>query len=144
MKKYVIIAVVVLCVIVAIFNRDQKHPSKQNQPVKVVEKKASPPKTSARTIQRATPLKTSAKSVQKMSFPKHLISLEEVKKHPELHNENEIRAYWYRYNQSAAGYHHRKPEMANKNYRRSLSYKPVLGETRFNEIMDLADKDYPF
>lgn len=81
---------------------------------------------------------------KKMVFPKHLIDLNEVKKHPQLHTETEHQAYWYRYNQSASAAYHKKPEMARENYQKFMRYKQVLGEKRFNEIMNLADSDYPF
>ena len=79
-----------------------------------------------------------------MSFPKGYISLTAVKKHPKLQGESEYTAYWYRYNQSAAGYYYRKQEKAAEHLEKFQSYRLTLGEDRFNEIMQIADGDYPF
>ena len=93
---------------------------------------------------RPPPPKPGGPQTKKMEFPKHLIDLDEVKKHPKLHSEEEVLAYWYRYNQSAAGYYHKKPEKAREYYLKFLRYKSALGEKRFYEVMNLADSDYPF
>ena len=52
-----------------------------------------------------------------ISFPKGLILLTKVRKHPKLRNESEVEAYFYRYNQTAAGYYHKKPKEASENWK---------------------------
>lgn len=79
-----------------------------------------------------------------ISFPKGSILLTEVRKHPKLENESEVEAYFYRYNQTAAGYHHKTPQKAAEHLEKFRSYQKVLGNTRYLEIMNLADTDYPF
>lgn len=79
-----------------------------------------------------------------ISFPKGFIALTEVRKHPELQNESEVEAYFYRYNQAAAGYHQKNTKKASENLEKFRSYQKILGNTRYLEIMNLADKDYPF
>ena len=79
-----------------------------------------------------------------ISFPKGSILLAEVRKHPQLQNESEAEAYFYRYNQTAAGYHHKTSKKASENLEKFRSYKKILGNTRYLEIMNLADRDYPF
>lgn len=123
-----------------------------NQNTKVPASKDVAPATKVNT---STKLSSSKQSVsrpaykpfsqsQRISFPKGFISLRDVEKHPKLHNESEVAAYFYRYNQSAAGYHYRKPKMASENLQNFKRYKRVLGEKRYYEIMNLADSDYPF
>ena len=128
--------------------------------IKVAEKPKPPPRpTSTETGQkpvqksisaaktqsyRPPPPRPGGTQIKKIKFPKHFIDLDEVKKHPKLHSETEVFAYWYRYNQSAAGYYLRKPEKAREYYLKFLSYKSSLGEERFYEVMNLADSDYPF
>ena len=79
-----------------------------------------------------------------ISFPTGSILLAEVRKHPKLLNESEVEAYFYRYNQAAANYHYKNAKKASENSEKFRSYKKVLGDTRYLEIMNLADKDYPF
>ena len=111
----------------------------------IVKKSAQKATTTAKTQSyRPPPPKPGGTQIKNMKFPKHYIDLNEVKKHPQLHGEMEVLAYWYRYNQSAAGYYHKKPKKAREYYLKFLSYKSTLGEERFYEVMNLADSDYPF
>ena len=79
-----------------------------------------------------------------ISFPKGSILLTEVRKHPKLQNESEVEAYFHKYNQTAADYHHQNPKKASEHLEKFRSYKQVLGNTRYLEIMNLVGKDYPF
>lgn len=77
-------------------------------------------------------------------FSKGFLMLEEVRKHSKLFNENEYIAYAYRYNQAAAKWHYRQPQIAQKYAKKFMACKRVLGKTRFFEIIKLVEKDYPF
>ena len=79
-----------------------------------------------------------------ISFPKGSILLAEVRKHPKLQNESEVEAYFYKYNQTADSYHHQNPKKASEYLEKFRSYKKVLGNTRYLEIMNLVGRDYPF
>ena len=118
-KPFMIILIVcsAVFVVAAIINENPDKIPKAKNAVKPIQKRAAPPKPWS---------PTPAKSTESMTFPKHLISLEEVKKHPELHTEQEQLAYWYRYNQSAAGYHHRKRKWRKRIIRDSCHTNPRL------------------
>ena len=79
-----------------------------------------------------------------MSFPKGYIDLKEVQKYHELRNDIEVSAYFFRYNQSAAQNHYKDTEKASEYLKKFRDYKNSLGEQRYLEVMNLADKDYPF
>ena len=117
---YIVIGLVVLAAIGSLFQ--EREPDSNNSSSKTVESGTS----------------------GEMSFPKGYISLTAVKKHPKLQGESEYTAYWYRYNQSAAGYYYRKPEKAAEYLEKFRSYRSTLGEDRLDEIMQIADGDYPF
>ena len=79
-----------------------------------------------------------------MSFPKEYIDVKEVQKYHKLHSDIEVSAYFCRYNQSAAQNHYKDAKKASEYLKKFRYYKTSLGEKRYLEIMNLADKDYPF
>ena len=111
---------------------------------KKIEKSSPTPRQTSKTEKYRPPPPRPSATHAKIVFPKHFISLKDVKKHPQLKNDAEFHAYFYRYNQSAAAYYHKKPEKAQEYLQKFLRYKATLGEKRLDEIMILADSNYPF